>query len=59
MNRNITHCSSVIEHKNVANSMKKIMLRPKERTIDFIRQFARVYQFDPKLGQQLGAFIIN
>ncbi|MDR2233358.1 MAG: hypothetical protein LBE56_09575 [Tannerella sp.] len=59
MNRKITVCNSINEHNNVANNMKKIVLRPKESTLDFIRQFARVYCFEPKLGSQLGSFIIN
>jgi hypothetical protein len=59
MNGNMTHCNSINEHKNVANSMKVIMYGPNEKTLDLIRQFARVYHFEPKLEPALGSLIIN
>lgn len=59
MNRNFTHRNSSNVQKNETNGMKAIMFAPRERTLDFIRQFARVYQFDPRLGHSLGSFIVN
>lgn len=32
---------------------------PKSATLNFIKQFARVYSYEPKLGTQLGNFIAN
>jgi len=59
MNRNITHYNSFKELKKEAISMKKTMLGPSEKTLDFIRQFARVYHFEPALEHSLGSFIVN
>jgi len=59
MNSNITHYNSFEEFKNEALSMKKSMFGPSEKTLDFIRQFARVYHFEPALEQSLGSFIVN
>jgi len=39
--------------------MKKTMFGPSEKTLDFIRQFARVYHFEPALKHSLGSFIVN
>jgi hypothetical protein len=59
MNSNITHYDSIKELKNEAISMSKTMLAPNKKTLDFIRQFARVYHFEPTLEQSLGSFILN
>jgi len=59
MNRNFTHYNSSKEQKNAITNMRTIMLGPSESTLDFIRQFARVYQFEPKLELSLGSLIIN
>ncbi len=33
---------------------------PRRETLDWIRQFARVYTYDPRLGtDKLGSFIVN
>ena len=59
MNRNITHYNSIKELKKEAISMKKTMFGPSDKTMDFIRQFARVYHFEPALEHSLGSFIVN
>jgi hypothetical protein len=59
MNSNITHYNSIREFKNETVSMKKTMFGPTEKTLDLIRQFARVYHFEPALEQSLGSFIVN
>lgn len=33
--------------------------QPSASTLDFIRQFARVYSFEPKLPASLGGFVNN
>ena len=32
---------------------------PKNSTLEFIKQFARVYSYEPKLKNNLGEFIAN
>ena len=59
MNRNVTHYNSFKEPKKEVISMKKTMFGPSEKTLDFIRQFARVYHFEPSLEQDLGSLIVN
>ena len=59
MDSNFTRCDSNKEQKKVAGSMKTIVFGPSDRTLDFIRQFARVYQFEPKLERGLGSFVVN
>jgi len=59
MNRNITHYDSMKELKKETISMRKTMFGPSEKTLDFIRQFARVYHFEPSLEQNLGSFVVN
>ncbi len=34
-------------------------LRPRRRTIEAIRQFARAYSYEPKLAGELANFIAN
>jgi hypothetical protein len=59
MNKNYTLYNSYKELKNEAINMRKTMFEPSEKKLDFIRQFARVYHFEPKLKQDLGSFIVN
>ena len=59
MDRNFTRCNSSKEQKNKTGSMKTMLFGPTEMTLDLIRQFARVYQFEPKLDTGLGSFIVN
>lgn len=46
------------EQKNNTKTGKK-SLGPSEDTLNFIRQFARVYQFEPALDQGLCSYIVN
>jgi len=59
MNRNFTHRNPSNEQKNETSGMKALLFAPSEKSLDFIRQFARVYQFEPKLEHRLGSFIVN
>ena len=59
MDRNFTRCNSSQIQKNETENMRTISFGPRETTLDFIRQFARVYQFEPKLEPALGSFIVN
>ena len=59
MNRNFTPCNANKEQKNETVNMKAILFGPSEKTLEFIRQFARVYQFEPRLEKKLGSFIVN
>ena len=46
------------EQENSTKTGKK-SLRPSEDALNFIRQFARVYQFEPTLDQGLCSYIVN
>jgi len=59
MNSNITHYNSIKESEKEIINMRKKMFDPNEKTLDFIRQFARVYHFEPTLVHGLGSFIVN
>jgi len=59
MDGNFTRCNSNKEQKNETGSMRTNIFGPSEMTLDLIRQFARVYQFEPKLDAGLGSFIVN
>ena len=59
MDRNFTYCNSSKKQTNEIKSMRRVLFGPSEQTLDFIRQFARVYQFEPKLGTRLGSFVVN
>jgi len=59
MDRNFTRCNSSKEQTNETGSMTAMLFGPTEMTLDFIRQFARVYQFESKLDTGLGSFIVN
>ena len=32
---------------------------PRRKTIDFLRQFARIYHFEPQIGGALGGMMMN
>ena len=59
MDRNFTHCNANKEQKNGTGNMRTKLLGPSETTLEVIRQFARVYRFEPRLERRLGSFIIN
>ena len=59
MNSNTTHHNSIKESEKEIISMRTTMFGPREKTLDFIRQFARIYHFEPVLEHNLGSFIVN
>lgn len=60
MKRNFTLSTKAnAEQKNSTKTGKKSTLKPGEDTLSFIRQFARVYQFEPTLEQGLCSYIVN
>jgi len=59
MDNNFTHYNSKKELNNKAISMRKTVFEPSDKTLVFIRQFARVYHFEPALEQGLGSIIVN
>lgn len=57
--KHFIHCIRE-EHSDNAQSINQMMpTEPRMETIAFIRQFAHVYQYEPKLGNQLGNYIVN
>ena len=59
MDRNFTRCNASQKQKNKTESMRTKLFGPSEVTLEFIRQFARVYQIEPKLEPGLCSLIIN
>jgi len=47
------------ELKNMPEKENGSIFGPYEETLNFIRQFARVYQYEPTLEQGLGSYIVN
>ncbi|WP_195633271.1 hypothetical protein [Barnesiella intestinihominis] len=45
--------------KNTTRVQNAKVLQPTASTIDFIRQFARVYSFDSRLPASLGGLVNN
>ena len=57
----ITPC--ITANKNQKMNMKgrksAAVFGPRESTLDLIRQFARVYECEPKLASGLNSYILN
>lgn len=45
--------------KQEENVIQQVDDRPRKATVDFIKQFARVYTFNPLLTVGLGGLIVN
>ena len=45
--------------KQEETSMQQVEIRPRRSTVEFIKQFARAYTFNPLLTVGLGGFIAN
>lgn len=45
--------------KQEGSNMQQVEIRPRQSTVEFIKQFARVYSFNPFLKVGLGGFIAN
>ena len=52
-----THCMNKLE-KNVDKTLL-VDSQPQKSTLDFLRQFARVYQAEPILQSGLCGFVLN
>lgn len=55
MGKNSTLLKS--SHKNQNAEAKQVGV--KESTINFLKQFARVYSYDSRLGCNLGGYVVN
>ena len=49
--------STRIKHEET--SMQQVGPRPRKATVEFIKQFARVYTFNPLITVGLGGLIVN
>ncbi|MDR0349299.1 MAG: hypothetical protein LBH90_07400 [Tannerella sp.] len=47
------------ESENMMEKEQSPMGGPYENTLNFVRRFARVYQYEPALDQGLGSYIVN
>jgi hypothetical protein len=56
--KNFTQCIKN-DNSNKAQGMKKTVTTPRAETLEFIRQFARVYQYESKLEDRLCGYILN
>ena len=45
--------------RNEETSMQNTVKRPKKATVEFLKQFARVYTFTPLVTASLGGFVAN
>ena len=45
------------DHKKQPEEVKE--MRVKSSTINFLKQFARAYSYEKKLGYELGGFVAN
>lgn len=59
MKKNFTLSTKVNTEQENSTKTGRKSLRPGEDTLNFIRQFARVYQFEPTLDQGLCSCIVN
>lgn len=54
-----THCINE-KDLNIKNEVNvSLNDKPRKSTLDFIRQFARVYQAENKLETELAGFVLN
>ncbi|MDH6311858.1 hypothetical protein M2137_000617 [Parabacteroides sp. PFB2-10] len=50
----------MFENSNIRkSSRKKATGTPRQQTLDFLAQFARVYRVEPALRQDLCSFVLN
>lgn len=48
------------EQKMDVKQMNAELFEPRRDTLDFICRFARIYKFEPRLGnEELGSFMMN
>ena len=59
MKKNFTLSTTNKELNNMRKKDNGSFLGPYEETLSFIRQFARVYQYEPNLEQGLGSYVVN
>lgn len=59
MKKNFTLSTTNKELNNMRKKDNGSFLGPYEETLGFIRQFARVYQYEPSLEQGLGSYVVN
>ena len=52
-----THCMDKLDKQ--VNHTLTAESQPKQTTLDFLRQFARVYHAEPMLEPGLGGFVLN
>jgi hypothetical protein len=59
MKKFFTHCKSSEEQTSEMKKAAKPVFGPRKETLKLLCQFARVYQFEPKLAQGLCSYVIN
>lgn len=57
MKRLFTQCMDDLGNKTKQNSKEKS--RPRKQTLDFLSQFARVYQVEPAKQPELCTYVLN
>lgn len=53
--KKITTLSATIQTSPICTSTQ----RPRKTTLDFLKQFARSYHFEPSVNQAVGGMIVN
>lgn len=59
MKKNSTICILKVTDKRLSDLSENEDKGPKSRTVDFLRQFARVYHAEPALDTVLGGYILS
>lgn len=58
MKRLFTSCMDDLEDKT-QRKVKKSCGKPRKQTLDFLSQFARVYQAEPALKTEVCGYVLN
>lgn len=59
MDRNSTPATTTLKADKRQCEKQKMLTAPSCSTIDFIKQFARCYTYEPRLSRALGGIIVN
>ena len=51
--------STQIQKAITSSSKAKSQSMPRRKTVEFLRQFARAYHFEPQMGTALGGMVMN
>lgn len=59
MDKLFTHCMDRDKKRTEEKCLAEMKISPRRQTVDFLRQFARVYQCEPTLSPDICGFVLN